>query len=231
MRAVLHVVSDRQRSRLPVEQALAQSAAGGADVLQVRQKKQPAAETYALLARLGKIGRDLGTATRLVVNDRMDVAMAAGADGVHLAAKSLPVCVAATVRRASSWSGLIGCSVHALPEALAAMAQGADYVTFGHVFASASHRDLPPRGLEALADIVDALDIPVVAIGGIDGSNLRAVLQTGCSGVAVIGAVMDSDDPRRATENLVDILARASRSPRIPFPVQRGGVYRDATTV
>ncbi|MCL6517643.1 thiamine phosphate synthase, partial [Alicyclobacillus sp.] len=191
MNPVLHVISDRQRHALPLPEALTQAALGGADVLQIREKKAPAAEVYALCLEVRERCQAAGVRPQLFVNDRIDVAIALEADGVHLAAKSLPVAVARGLAERSGWKGVIGCSVHSLEEAIAAEASGADYVTFGHVFASESHPGVPPRGLYALRRVVEAVRIPVIAIGGIDPANVAAVLATGCHGVAVIGAVIN----------------------------------------
>ncbi|MBX5437828.1 MAG: thiamine phosphate synthase [Alicyclobacillaceae bacterium] len=233
-RAVLHVLSDRSRHRLPLLSALTEAARGGADVIQVREKRAPAADVYQFCEDLRKSCQAAGLAVQLFVNDRLDVAMAAAADGVHLAAKSLPVAVARKVCRQTGWQGLIGCSVHSLEEALAAEQAGADYVTFGHVYASESHPGLPPRGVRELARIVDALHIPVVAIGGITAANAEPVLQTGCSGIAVIGAVLDQDDPCAAARTLREAVERIRVPPKVPFPLglraRRDGTPEHAVT-
>ena len=224
MRAALHIISDQQRHRLPLEEALLQGALGGADVVQIRQKRAPAAETYAFLRRLSFQCREARVDTRLFINDRVDVAIAAGAAGVHLAAKSLPLEAVRFLRQETGWSGLIGCSVHSLDEAIEAETRGADYVTFGHVFATSSHAGVPPRGTQTLAEIVQGLSIPVIAIGGIIEENVEEVLQTGCSGIAVIGAILESEHPRRAAQSLRDRIARSRAVPRVPFPtIARGG--------
>ncbi|MHB1629589.1 MAG: thiamine phosphate synthase [Bacilli bacterium] len=212
------MISDQQRHRLPLEQALLQSVLGGADVVQVRQKKAPAAETFAFVRGLMAQCQEATLAPCIFVNDRLDVAMASHASGVHLAAKSIPVDAARQVRQQARWPGLIGCSVHSLAEAKSAERLGADYVTFGHVFPSLSHSALAPQGIGTLAEIVSQTDIPVIAIGGIDEHNISQVLETGCSGVAVIGAVLQSDDPRRVTSRLLDRIARSAVSPRRRFP-------------
>ncbi|MDI9259463.1 thiamine phosphate synthase [Alicyclobacillus sendaiensis] len=225
MTHVLHVLSDRARgAKVPLEEALWLAALGGADVIQVREKKAPALAVFEfareLLARL----REAGSGARVLVNDRLDVALAAGADGVHLAAKSLPVAAAREVVQRAGGGLLLGCSVHSLEEARAAEAAGADYVTFGHIFPTASHPGLPPKGVRELARVVEALAIPVVAIGGIDAGNVAEVLATGASGVAVIGAVVEAADPRAAAARLKEAMARCAAAPKVPFPAAGGGV-------
>jgi len=227
MTHVLHVLSDRARgAKVPLEDALWLAALGGADVIQVREKKAPALAVFefacALLARL----REAGSSARVLVNDRLDVAMAARADGVHLAAKSLPVAAAREVVQRAGGGLVLGCSVHSLEEAQAAEAAGADYVTFGHIFPTASHPGLPPKGVRELARVVEAVSIPVVAIGGIDAGNVTEVLATGASGVAVIGAVVEAADPRAAAARLKEAMARSPVAPKVPFPTPEGGMRR-----
>ncbi|MCL6632678.1 MAG: thiamine phosphate synthase [Alicyclobacillus herbarius] len=219
MNAVLHVVSDRQRTRLPLHESLLQSVEGGADVIQWREKKAPAAQSYQECSAFLQAMADAGQQAALFVNDRLDVAMAVGALGVHLAAKSLPVAVARRVADRAQWPGLIGCSVHSFEAAVAAAQAGADYITFGHIFASESHPGLPPRGVGELRRIVEAVSIPVIAIGGIDHTNVDVVLATGCSGVAVIGAVIGHPNPRQAARQLKQAMARSPVQPKHPFPL------------
>jgi thiamine-phosphate diphosphorylase len=219
MRAVLHVISDRQRKPVPLLDVLTQAAEGGADVIQIREKKAPALENYQLCTSLKEKLSQMDRTPQLFVNDRVDVAMAVCADGVHLASRSLPPGVVKTVTKQSSWHGLVGVSVHSVEEAKLAAAAGADYVTFGHIFASESHQGEPPRGLLALERVVGAVDIPVIAIGGIDVHNVGPVLDTGCSGVAVIGAVLHHANPRYATERLKEEMDKARTKPRFAFPV------------
>ena len=136
-------------------------------------------------------------------------------DAVHLAAQSLPVDNAVHL---AAGRLLIGRSVHALDEAIAAARDGADYVTFGHVFPTSTHPGLPPRGLAELKAIVEAVDIPVLAIGGITVTNLDQVLSTGCAGVAVISAILSEADPCRAAASLRRALDASVHQPRHQFP-------------
>lgn len=217
MSAVLHVISDRNRHRLPLLQTLVEAAKGGADVIQIREKKAPASETYALVRQLQAHLSNEGILSTIFANDRTDIAIAANLGGVHLAAKSLPIAVVHKLRSLAGWKGLIGCSAHALDEAIQAEQAGADYVTFGHIFASESHPGLPPRGLNALRRVVEALSIPVIAIGGIHQGNVGAVLATGCSGIAVIGAVLNADDAQDAARNLKQAMEKSGTLPKVSF--------------
>jgi thiamine-phosphate pyrophosphorylase len=185
---------------------------GGVDWVQVRDKSASAAALLSQTRELLDMTRE--HAARLAVNDRLDVALAAGADGVHLAAQSLPVAAAVAL---ASGRALIGRSVHGLDEAIDVAAAGADYVTFGHVFPTSTHPGIPPRGLNQLRAIVDAVDIPVLAIGGITVDNLDQVLATGCAGVAVISAILSNPDPCAAAARLRAALDGSTRQPRTPW--------------
>src|SRR5207244_8917602 len=132
---------------------------------------------------------------QLAINDRLDVALAAGAQGVHLAGQSLPVDAAVHL---AAGRLLIGRSVHSLSEAQTAAAAGADYVTFGHVFPTTTHPGLPPRGLAELSEIVEAVEVPVLAIGGVTVDNLDGVLATGCAGVEGLCATLSAPAPSEA---------------------------------
>ncbi len=191
---------------------------GGVDWVQVREKNGPALGLYEIVRRLLPEARKAGAG--LLVNDRIDVALAADADGVHLAAESLPPGVA----RELLGKRIIGVSVHGLKEAREAADAGVDYVTFGHIYPTSSKPGLPPRGICGLAEIVESVDVPVVAIGGIDASNVREVLGTGCAGVAVISAIVAAGSPEleaRALRRAVDGSRHYPRHP-LPEPKQRG---------
>jgi len=218
--AMLHVISDKTRPLSPqtLHDALVASARGGADVIQIREKKTPAGAVYALCQEMMEATAAMQRAPQIFVNDRVDVAIAAHLHGVHLARLSLPIAAVLELKAQSGWRGLVGVSVHSLDEAKLAEAAGANYVTFGHVFASASHRGEAPRGVTALANVVDALTIPVVAIGGIDVLNVRTVVDTGCAGIAVIGAVLDQDNPEAATFRLKNQMDAAQTKPKVVFP-------------
>ncbi len=185
---------------------------GGIDWVQLRDKAAPARETFEATRAIATHTRRAGAG--LLVNDRLDVAMAAGADGVHLAAKSLPPDAA----RALLGEGpLLGISVHELGEAREAVEAGVDYVTFGHVYPTSSKPGLPPRGILELAEIVESVEVPVLAVGGIDTRNVREVLKTGCAGVAVISAIGGAPDPEPAARRFRRALDDSGLSPRRPF--------------
>ena len=152
-------------------------------LFQIREKLLPARVLYEVVVRAVSITR--GSKTRLLVNDRADVARAAGADGVHLTAHSLP---AAVVRDICGPEFLIGVSTHSLGEAQAARASGADFVVFGPVFETESKRAFgPPQGLAKLREVTRELgDFPVLAIGGITLENAAESFDAGARGIAGI---------------------------------------------
>jgi thiamine-phosphate pyrophosphorylase len=176
--------------------AQARHAAGaGIDIIQVRERDLEAADLAALVADLLAVTR--GTATRVVVNDRLDVALACQADGVHLRGDSIAVEAA---RRLAPQGFLIGRSVHGVDDA--AQTAGADYVIAGTLFPSESkdaRRAL--LGLDGLRAMVAAVAVPVLAIGGITEDRLEQVAAAGAGGVAAIGLFMESDASARGLQD------------------------------
>lgn len=176
--------------------------AGGASFLQLRLKDATAREVLGVARAIVPLAHAAGA--RLVVNDRPDVALAAGADGVHLGQDDLPVSAA---RRALGPGAVIGLSTHDPAQAGAAAAAGADYLGVGPVYATTSKANaLLPRGLELVRAARAAVpDRPLVAIGGITADTAAAVRAAGADAVAMIGALVRADDPAGAVR---DVLAR-----------------------
>ncbi|HZM98260.1 MAG TPA: thiamine phosphate synthase [Pyrinomonadaceae bacterium] len=159
-------------------------------LFQIREKLLPGRVLYELVNRAVEITR--GSDTRLLVNDRSDIARATGADGVHLTGQSLPADV---MRKIYGPEFLIGVSTHSREEARIARVRGADFVVFGPVFATESKREFgEPQGLEKLREITSELrGFPVVAIGGITLDNVAACFEAGASGVAAIRLLNDAE--------------------------------------
>jgi len=225
----LHLVTEPRRSPDELIRAAALALDGGADWVQLRNKAGSAASLYAEAAELLRVAHQHGA--HLAINDRLDVALAVGAEAVHLAGQSLPVDAAVNL---AAGRLLVGRSVHGLEEARAAAAAGANYLTFGHVFPTTSHPGLPPHGLAELAAIVGAVPVPVLAIGGITVGNLDDVLGTGCAGIAVISAILADPDPSRAAGRLRAALDRSTLQPRYLFPTpqrEAHAAHRQPTTV
>lgn len=158
-------------------------------LIQIREKALNTRVLYELTRRA--VGIAHGSSTRVLVNDRFDVALGAGAAGVQLTAQSLS---ARVVRSATSSRFVIGVSTHSVHEAEEARSGGADLVLFGPVFETESKRSFgPPQGLSKLADIAAAVDTPVIAIGGIAIENVRECLRHGAAGIAAIRLLNDSN--------------------------------------
>jgi thiamine-phosphate diphosphorylase len=180
---------------------------GGAPSIQLRGKDQPAREQVELARALLAITRPAGAL--LWVNDRVDVALAAGADGVHLGQDDVPV---TAVRRIVPPGFLVGISAETPELARAAERDGADYVGTGPVYATGSKADAGDAiGTGRVTDVAGAVRIPVVGIGGIDAANAGEVVRAGAAGVAVIGAVMRAEDPGAATRALLESIERGRR--------------------
>ena len=195
----LYVVTDRQQTAgRSLEEVIAAAARGGAGAVQLREKDLSARDLYALGARLQETLAPYNVP--LLINDRLDVALALDTAGVHLAGHSLPT---AQARRILGPHKLLGVSTHSLAEAQHAAAEGADFVVFGPVFTTPSKLAYgPPQGLQQLAAVVRQVSIPVLAIGGIDQTNLPQVIEVGAYGVAMIRAVLAAADPCQAARQL-----------------------------
>lgn len=160
-------------------------------LIQIREKQLTARVLYELALSAAAI--TLASETLLLINDRVDIAAAAGADGVHLTTRSL---AAAAIRSAFGASVLLGVSTHSIAEGQRARDQGADFVVFGPVFETASKRTYgPPLGLETLAKITSELaPFPVLALGGVTADNARECIAAGASGIAGITLFSQSSD-------------------------------------
>jgi thiamine-phosphate pyrophosphorylase len=135
-----------------------------------------------------------------MVNDRVDVAIAAHADGVHLGQDDFPISLA---RKLLGEEAIIGGSAGTMEEARKCLLEGADYVGFGPVYTTTSKEDAgPASGLGLLKEIVEAIPLPIIAIGGISGDNIPMVMQAGVHGIAVISAVCCQEDPTEAAKSL-----------------------------
>ena len=181
-----------------LERAVMGALDSGVNLVQLREKTLPAKELYELGRRLRRLTTEAGAA--LVVNDRVDVALAVHADGVHLSESSLPLAPA----RKLIGDGLVGRSVHALAGALQAGRDGADYLILGTIFTSASHPGQPAVGPRLIRKVKTRVKAPVLAIGGITPDNAAQVIADGASGVAVIRAILGADHPEHAARRLVE---------------------------
>jgi thiamine-phosphate pyrophosphorylase len=195
--ARLYVVTEAAHDASRVEDVVRAACAGGADVVQLRRKGEDGLATLRLAERVRE--RTAAAGVLFVVNDRLDVAMAVSADGVHLGQDDLPVSLARRL-----WpGGLVGRSTHSLAQALAAQDEGADYIGVGPVFATPTKAGRSAVGLSLLGSVGGAsLRIPWFAIGGIDGANVDAVLGAGARRIAVVRAVCGAADVAAAAREL-----------------------------
>lgn len=194
----LYLITDRrQTAGRPLVEVVEAALSGGVRAVQLREKDLPAAELYELAWELRALTARYDA--RLFINERIDVALAVEADGVHLGVNSLPV----TAARRIAPDLLIGYSSHAVGEAAAALAKGADFVTFGPVFPTPSKAAYgEPLGLQALAEACARLRGPVFALGGVRQDNLGQLVATGCERVALISDILAAPDPAVAAETI-----------------------------
>ncbi len=202
----LHVITDTVvQSRYSHEGLAELACAGGADVVQLRDKSLATDAFEAVARRVAAICRAHGVV--FVVNDHVEVARRVEADGAHVGRGDTRV---RDARAILGQRAVIGTSSGSLVEALEGEAEGADYVAFGHVFATSSKaKATPPVGVDALRAVAARVRVPVIAIGGITEENAGDVIAAGAHGIAVIAAVCASDNPRAATARLRELVYAA----------------------
>jgi thiamine-phosphate pyrophosphorylase len=196
----LLVISDRHQARRPLEQVAEAVFAGGCRWFSLREKDLPPEERRALLAALVALGHRCGAI--VTVHEDIEAVLAVDADGIHLPSGGSP-----EAARARLPNALIGASAHVADEAAALLRAGADYVTVSPVFLTASKPGYGPAlGLASLAQIVAEAPGPVVALGGITAENAALCLNAGARGLAVMGEVMRSADPRAIVEHVLSVM-------------------------
>ena len=194
--ALLYVISGDGEPGAQAD-SLCAAVDGGADVVQLRNKIADKGRLLEAARRVAAHARAHGAL--FIVNDHVDLAIAASADGVHLGQEDLPPAAARAI-----WPGshLVGRSTHSLEQALAAVREGVDYIGVGPVFATPTKAGRPAVGLGLLGRVRDSVDLPWFAIGGIDAGSLGEVLAAGAHRVAVVRAVCSAADPSRAAAQL-----------------------------
>ncbi|MFI5375578.1 MAG: thiamine phosphate synthase [Candidatus Rokuibacteriota bacterium] len=201
----LYLITDRAASTRPPLEVVEECLDAGLRAVQLREKDLEVRALLALAEPLREATRRHGA--RLLINDRADVALAVGADGMQRTHTSLPV---AALRGITLPGFLIGASAHSTAEAREAVAEGADFVVFGPVYDTPSKRRYgPPQGLAALEAAAAAVVRPVLAVGGITPERVPEVRAAGAAGVAVIGAVYGAARPADATKAFLDVLGSA----------------------
>lgn len=196
----LYVITDERLGRGRSHLRIAEEAIrGGADVIQLRDKETPGGRLYEVALALRKLTREANVP--FLVNDRLDIALAVDADGVHVGREDLP---APIVRRLLGASKVLGVSAETAEEAAAAEADGADYVGVGPIFEARGTKEDAgePVGLGRIARVRGGCRLPIVAIGGINAENARRVREAGADAAAVISAVVAADDIAHAARQL-----------------------------
>ena len=192
------LITDRNHCKQPFIDTIRSALKEGVKTVQLREKGLSTHELYSLAYELRKITSEFKA--NFIVNDRVDIALAVEADGVHLGWQSLPFPV---VRRLVGSERLIGVSTHNRQEALQAQEYGADYITFGPIFDTPSKAGLlKPTGIEEIRKLKKEINIPLVAVGGINEKNVESVLNGGADGIAVISSIMQADNPEDAARCL-----------------------------
>ena len=203
-RPVLCLVTDRTLTGIDyLVETVAEAVSGGVNVVQLREKDLSGGPLLDLAIGLKRItqGRAL-----LFVNERLDVALASGADGVHLGETAIST---AAARQLTGQRLLIGRSVHSVQGGLTALQDGTDYLIAGAVYSTRSHPAAAPTGVELIESLTAKTAAPVLGIGGIGPSNACQVIEAGASGVAVISAILSSPKPKDASRELWERISRS----------------------
>jgi len=201
----VYAVLTERLCRMPWRETAEALLAGGVDALQLREKELPAGELLRRARVLRRLTADADTL--LIVNDRPDVAILCGADGVHVGQEDLPV---VEVRRLVGPEMLLGLSVDSVEEAKAVVREPVDYLGVGPAYPTSSKEVAFGRGIDAIRDVCAAVDLPVVAIGGITPDNAEEAIAAGATGVASISALCSAPDPAAAARAMRRAVDRAA---------------------
>ena len=184
---------------LPVVEAACK---GGATIIQLREKDRPTREYLKMAVATHEITSRYGIP--LIIDDRVDVALAIGAEGVHVGQSDMPVRLA---RKLMGPDKIVGATAKTVPQALEAYEQGADYLGCGAIYPTTTHVNTVITPVETLKDVVKAVPIPVNAIGGLNKDNIFVLKGSGIAGICVVSAIMKSADPETATRELKEAFA------------------------
>ena len=197
----LYLVTEESIAIEELTRIIAESVSGGVSIVQLREKNNSSLSFYEKASALKQLLNELSIP--LVINDRVDIALAVGADGIHIGQDDLPLPV---VKKMVPEDMIVGVSVSTLEEALEAERNGADYIGVGSVFPTKTKQDATLMALEDLGEICRGVSIPAVAIGGITADNMSALSNSGLSGTAVVSAIINADNPKTASESLLKII-------------------------
>ncbi|MED3982519.1 thiamine phosphate synthase [Peribacillus simplex] len=197
----LYLVTEESLALEKLTKIIAESVSGGVSIVQLREKKNSSLSFYKKASALKQLLNELSIP--LIINDRVDIALAVAADGIHIGQDDLPLPV---VKQMVPEDMIVGVSVSTLEEALEAERNGADYVGVGSVFPTKTKKDATLMAIGDLEEICRSVSIPAVAIGGITADNISALSNSGLSGTAVVSAIMNADSPKTASESLLKII-------------------------
>jgi len=194
----LVLITDRKVCGKKLTDIIEQAIEGGVGTVQLREKDLSTGDLYSLAKEIREITERKGA--NLIINDRVDIATAVDADGVHLGWQSLEIDI---VRRMIGRDKIIGFSAHSLEEAERAESSGADYVSISPIFDTVN-KDyfIKPLGVGAIGRVKEQINIPVIALGGINESNVSSVIENGADGIAVISAILLSDSPEQTAAGI-----------------------------
>lgn len=196
----LYLVTDKSDDVEKFLNTIEEAIKGGVTVVQIREKTADTLDFYNLALKVKEITSKYDVP--LIINDRVDVALAIDADGVHVGQSDMPCDV---TRRLVGEDKIVGVSAATVGEAQKAQRDGADYIGAGAVFPTATKDDAPSITKEDLKEVAESIEIPVVAIGGINHGNASELIDTGIAGLSVVSAIMGSDDPKKSSEELLKI--------------------------
>ena len=200
----LYLVTDNSDDEEKFLKTIEEAIQGGATVVQIREKTKDTLDFYNLAVKVQQITTKYGV--NLIINDRVDVALAIDADGVHVGQSDMPCDV---TRKLIGPDKILGVSAHTTEEAQKAEMDGADYLGSGAVFPTSTKSDANSVTKEELQKIVESVNIPVVAIGGITEENAHELADTGIAGLSVVSAIMSSENPKKSSENLLNIFKKS----------------------
>lgn len=196
----LYLVTDKSDDVEKFLKTIEEAIKGGVTVVQIREKTAETLDFYNLALQVKEITTKYNVP--LIINDRVDVALAIDADGVHVGQSDMPCDV---TRKLIGNDKILGVSAATIPEAKKAQEDGADYIGTGAVFPTATKDDAPKITKKDLKEIANSIDIPVVAIGGINLNNVNELKDTDIAGISVVSAIMSSDNPKKSSEELLKI--------------------------
>ena len=196
----LYLVTDKSDDVDKFLNTIEEAIKGGVTVVQIREKTAETLDFYNLALKVKEITTKYNVP--LIINDRVDVALAIDADGVHVGQSDMPCDV---TRRLIGEDKILGVSASTVDEAQKAEKDGADYIGTGAVFPTATKDDAPSVTKEELKEVVDSIETPVVAIGGINLKNAHELIDTGIAGLSVVSAIMSADNPKKASQELLNI--------------------------